>query len=266
MGTITGEQMVTLRVDGPVAELVLARADARNAINGEWVQQLDQAANALADGSDARALLIRADGPAFTVGGDLAHFNAHLDELPTELTRMITQFHGSLKTLAELDMPVVCAAHGSVAGGGLGLLWASDVVVLSEETKLTTAFARLGLSGDGGSSWYLPRLVGERKALELMYNATVLSAREAVDLGMANLALPHDQMLDAARGRAAQLAAGPTLAYGTMRRLIRGAYATSLSEGLGAEIGAMTRLGATQDVQRGIRAFSVGERPVFEGN
>jgi 2-(1,2-epoxy-1,2-dihydrophenyl)acetyl-CoA isomerase len=265
MGTTAHNELVTLDIDGDVAELVLARADAHNAINRDWVDALADAGSSLAAGTAARVLLIRADGPAFSVGGDLAHFNAHSEDLVPELSGMITQFHAALLTLAQLPIPVVCAAHGSVAGGALGLLWASDVVLLSEETKLTTAFAKLGLSGDGGSSWYLPRMVGERRALSLMFNATVLSAAQALDLGLADEVLPRDQLLDAARARAARLATGPTAALGTMRQLVRESLNRSLAEGLMAERDASARLGGTEDAHEGITAFSAGRRPVFRG-
>jgi len=258
--------MIELNVDEAVAELVLARVDARNAINRDWVDALGDATATLAGETGPRALLIRAEGPAFTVGGDLGHFQNHVNDLSVELRAMVSSFHESLRRIAELKIPVVCAAHGSVAGGGLGLLWASDVVFLAPETKLTTAFAKLGLSGDGGSSWYLPRLVGQRKALQLMFNATVLSAQEAVDLGLADAVVPAEQLQSLARARASELAAGPTLAYATMRRLIRGSSQRSLAEGLDAETAASTALGASGDAQRGVRAFAAGERPDFAGD
>jgi 2-(1,2-epoxy-1,2-dihydrophenyl)acetyl-CoA isomerase len=271
MATTAPTDLVSVSHDGDVAELVLARADAHNAINRDWVDALAAATGYLAGGvlteggTGVRALLIRAEGPAFTVGGDLAHFSAHSDDLVPELEGMIATFHAALATLAELPMPVVCAAHGSVAGGGLGLLWASDVVLLAADTKLTTAFARLGLSGDGGSSWYLPRLVGERRALSLLLNATVLSAEDALEMGLADAVVPGGELLAHARERARRLAAGPTLALATMRRLVREAAGRSLAEGLDAELAATARLGASEDFRRGIAAFSSGERPEFQG-
>src|SRR5262249_21114781 len=140
--------MMRVETDGALALLTLARADARNAIDPAWVTALGKAVSDCAGRDDVRGLLIRADGPAFTVGGDLAHFAAHIAELPAQLDAMIGAYHPTLQQLAELPFPVVCAAHGAVAGGGLGLLWAADVVVLADDVKLATGFARLGLSGD----------------------------------------------------------------------------------------------------------------------
>jgi 2-(1,2-epoxy-1,2-dihydrophenyl)acetyl-CoA isomerase len=160
-------------------------------------------------------------------------------------------------------VPIVCAAQGAVAGGGLGLLWASDVVLLSEDAKLTTAFAKLGLAGDGGSSWYLPRMLGERRALSLMLNATVLSADEALALGLADAVVAGATA--AGRTTAAELATGPTLALGTIRRLVRESSGRSLEEGLAAELDANALLGATADARAGILAFTAGQRPRFQG-
>jgi 2-(1,2-epoxy-1,2-dihydrophenyl)acetyl-CoA isomerase len=257
--------MITLRTADGVAELVLDAVEARNAINRDWVNALAAAVGDLADSSDVRALLIRAEGPAFSVGGDLAHFNLHLDELADELDLMVTSFHTSLLTIAQLPLPVVCAAQGAVAGGGLGLLWASDVVLVADNAKLTTAFAKLGLSGDGGSSWYLPRMVGERKALSLMLNATVLSALEATDLGLADAVVPAADLTSVARARAAELAGGPTLALGTIRRLVRESAHRTLAEGLDAELAASRRLGSSADARAGILAFAANQKPDFNG-
>ncbi len=176
---------------------------------------------------------------------------------------MVSSFHASLQLLAELPVPVVCAAQGAIAGGGLGLLWASDLVLLAEDAKLTTAFNRLGLSGDGGSSWYLPRMLGTRQALQLLLRGPALDARQALELGLAEQVVPGSELDSAARAAAAEFAAGPTRAYGEMRQNIRGAFARTLHEGLDAELASMRRTGATADARAGVEAFSVGERPAF---
>ena len=255
---------VELNVDGAVAEIVLARADARNAIDRAWAEELAERCDELRAGS-ARAVLIRADGPAFTVGGDLGHINGHRDDLADELQRMIDPFHRALRGLAELPVPVVAAAHGAVAGGGLGLLWCADVVLLAEGAKLATAFSRLGLSGDGGSTWYLPRLVGLRRAIELELQGRVLSADEAVEWGLASRVVPAAALHDEARLVARTLAAGPTHAYAEMRRLLRSAFDRDLGAGLDAELQAIQRCGRTADAQEGIAAFLAQRAPGFAG-
>ncbi|MHB8692143.1 MAG: enoyl-CoA hydratase/isomerase family protein [Solirubrobacteraceae bacterium] len=251
--------------DDGVAQIVLARVDARNAIDLDWVHGLSAAASACASNDQLRAVLITADGPAFTVGGDLAYLRDKRESLAPELDRMITPFHDALRTIAELPAPVVCAAHGAVAGGGLGLLWCSDVVLLAEGCKLATGFSRLGLSGDGGSSWYLPRLIGLRRAVELLIEGRALDAHEAVEWGLATRVLAASALGDEALSVARQLAAGPTRAYAEMRELLRGSFERHLGEGLDAEGAAMQRCAGTADAVEGIGAFIEHRAPRFEG-
>ena len=257
--------MIDLTIEGGVAELVLARADARNAIDLAWAQGLDAAAARCAAADGLRCVLIRADGSAFTVGGDLGYLEARLDDLPGELNRMITPFHRALHALARLPVPVVAAARGAVAGGGLGLLWCADIVLLAEGTKLATGFPHLGLSGDGGSTWYLPRLIGLRRAIELQMEGRVLSAEEAVEWGLANRVTAPDALDPEARAIAGRLAAGPTRAYGEMRGLLRASFDRDLPAGFDAEQDAMQRCGHTADALEGISAFIARRAPGFEG-
>jgi 2-(1,2-epoxy-1,2-dihydrophenyl)acetyl-CoA isomerase len=219
----------------------------------------------LAQRDGVRAVLVRADGPAFSVGGDLHHFAGRLDELPAELKAMIRGFHLTLRRLAELPMPVVCAAHGAIAGGGLGLLWASDLVLLADDVTLTAAFARLGLSGDGGSSWYLPRLVGLRRALQLMLGGRSLSAAAALEWGLADRVVPAAELPQEAAEAVRALADGPTVALGEIRRLVRAAGERDLTAGLDAELAAIIRCGATADAREGIRSFLDRRPPAFSG-
>jgi 2-(1,2-epoxy-1,2-dihydrophenyl)acetyl-CoA isomerase len=255
---------IELNVDRAVAEIVLARADASNAIDRTWAEELATRC-AEVDATSVRAVLIRADGPAFTVGGDLDHIGGHLDDLSDELHRMIDPFHRALQGLAGLPMPVVAAAHGAVAGGGLGLLWCADIVLLAEGTKLATGFSRLGLSGDGGSSWYLPRLVGLRRAIELHVQGRVLSAEEAVEWGLASRVVPLAALHDEARLVARNLGDGPTQTYAEMRRLLRGAFDRDLGAGLDAELQAIQACARTADAKEGIAAFLAHREPGFTG-
>src|SRR5207302_6516795 len=117
----------------------------------------------------------------FSVGGDLHHFAGALERLPEELDTLIASYHVTLARLAALPVPVVCAVRGGAAGGGLGLLWCADVVIAAADLRLASGFAQLALSGDGGSTWHLPRLVGMRRAMEFTLGGRVLSAEEALE-------------------------------------------------------------------------------------
>jgi 2-(1,2-epoxy-1,2-dihydrophenyl)acetyl-CoA isomerase len=197
------------------------------------------------------------------VGGDLAYMADRLEDLPEALEGLIEPFHRALLGLAELPVPVVCAAQGAVAGGGLGLLWASDVVLLAHGTKLATGFAAIGLSGDGGCMWYLPRLIGMRRAMQLQMGNRVLSAEEAVEWGLADRAVAPEDLLAEAEAAAQELAAGPTAALAEMRRLIRRSFDVDLAAGLDAERAGMVRTGGTPDAREGIGAFVARRAPRF---
>jgi 2-(1,2-epoxy-1,2-dihydrophenyl)acetyl-CoA isomerase len=254
-----------LQVTGGVARLRMTQPERRNAIDPLWVTGLDAALAAVeADGS-ARALLISADGPSFSVGGDMRHFLAETDRMADELADMIGGYHPALARLAALPLPVVCAVNGAAAGGGLGLVWCADVAIAAEDAKFATGFAALGLSGDGASTWFLPRLVGLRRARELILHNRVLSASEALAWGLINRVVPAAELEQVAAETAAELAAGPTVAYGEMRRLLWRSFSVDLDDQLRAELAAIVRCGATDDAREGVAAFNERRPPKFTG-
>ncbi len=255
---------ITLEVADGVARIRQVCGERLNAIDPAWVADLERAVAGCCKES-VRVVHISADGPSFTVGGDLDHFAANRDRLPDALHEMIEPFHRALARLGELPVPVVCEAQGAIAGGGLGLLWSSDIVILSRDAKLSTAFSRLGLSGDGGSSWALPRLVGLRRALQLTIGGRVLSATEAVDWGLADEAVPRDQLEERAQAHVARLRDGPTVAYGHIRRLIRAAGTTTWSAQLVDELEAIVECGRTDDAREGIVSFTEKREARFDG-
>jgi 2-(1,2-epoxy-1,2-dihydrophenyl)acetyl-CoA isomerase len=152
-----------------------------------------------------------------------------------------------------------------VAGGGLGLLWVADVVLAAADLKIVTAFAKLGLSGDGGSSWALPRLVGLRRASQLMLGGRVLGAEDARAWGLVDQVVEPANLRIEAEAAAREYADGPTVAYGQMRRLLRGAYHMTWAEQLAAEEAAMVSCGGTDDSREGATALAERRAPKFQG-
>ncbi len=242
--------------DDGLAILTLERADARNAIDPEMVESLARATKAVAAHRDARALLIRAEGPAFSVGGDLGHLGARADRLREELEPMVSLYHESLHRLAELPMPVVCAAKGAVAGGALGLLWVADISIVADDTKLAAGFLALGLSGDGGSSWWLPRLIGLQRARELLLQGRVISGDEAAGWGLVTRSVSPDRVDDDAKAAARTLAALPPTAYAETRSLLAKSLERTLGEGLAAEHQAMLRTATTDEARERVAGFA----------
>ena len=213
-----------------------------------------------------RAVLLCGAGRSLSTGGDLAMFAAlEQGELPGRLRQMIDLYHLALDRLTRIDAPVVCAVRGAAAGGGLGLLHAADVVIAAEDSKFALGYAALGLSSDGGNTWFLPRLVGLRRAQQLMLLNRVLTASEALDWGLVTELAPAAEVEKRARQLAAQLAAGPTLAFGRMKRLLRDSWTNDLSGQLSAETTQMAEAGASDDAAEGIAAFMAKRRPAFYG-
>lgn len=253
-------------VDG-VATLSIARPDARNAIDQRLADELLVAAVRIAADTSVRAVLIRGDGPDLTVGGDISYFIEHGgDDLGATLRQMVTPFHLAFQVLATLDAPIVTVAQGSVAGGGLGFVYAADIVVAAADARFVTAFAAIGLSGDGGGTWHLPRRIGPARAARTYLLNEPITADQALDWGLVSEVLP---VADAhARGEelAARLAAGPTRAFAQMRALLRESWDRSLPDQLHAEIEALAVSARTHDASGAIAAFAAKQRPTFRGD
>jgi 2-(1,2-epoxy-1,2-dihydrophenyl)acetyl-CoA isomerase len=260
------EPRVSFSVSDGVGRLQLVRPEGHNGIDMAWVRALEQAVAACERAAgEARAVLIAADGASFTVGGDMVHFAGEVDRLADELRDMIWPFHDCLARIAELPVPVVCAVQGPAAGGGLGLLWASDIVIAAEDLKIATGFAALGLSGDGGSSWYLPRLVGLRRAQEIFLENRIVTAAQALEWGLVTRVVPLAELAGEAASAVRRLADGPTLALARMRALLRESSEATLREQLAAELASIVRCGESEDAAAAVRAFAAHERPAFRG-
>jgi 2-(1,2-epoxy-1,2-dihydrophenyl)acetyl-CoA isomerase len=258
---------VTFRLaDGGLGILQLSRPAARNAIDADFVADLAAAVQQCAAEAALRALLIRADGPAFTVGGDVTMLAATSPgDLPATLRQLTTSYHSALRILDGLAVPVVAAVQGAVAGGGFGLMHVADIVLAAEGTRFATGFAALGLSGDGGSTWFLPRLIGTRRAAELYLEQRVLDAAEALDWGLISRVIPAAELAAEAERTASRLAAGPTRALGEIRALLRRSPQASLGDQLLAETEALSRTAATRDAAHGLASFIARTSPDFRG-
>lgn len=260
-------ETIALTVVDGVATLCVARPEVRNAIDQRLADDLLAAAVRVAGDPSVRAVLIAGDGPDLTVGGDIGYFTgaAATDGLATTLRRMTTPFHLAFEVLASLDVPIVTVAHGSVAGGGLGFVYAADLVVAADGTRFVTAFAALGLSGDGGGTWHLPRLVGPARAARAYLLNEPITADQALDWGMVAEVVPAAEARARGEELARRLAAGPTRAFARMRTLLRESWDRSLPDQLGAEIESLLACAATEDASGAIEAFLAKQRPTFLG-
>jgi 2-(1,2-epoxy-1,2-dihydrophenyl)acetyl-CoA isomerase len=254
---------IELSVEGRVATLTLTRPDAGNAINRSFVSHLHAHAEGLHDPKAVRVVVLRSTGRSFCVGGDLQYFSG-IDDIEPEILGLATDFHAGIYALRELDAPLVAGVQGAAAGGGLALACACDVVLAAESARFTMAYTGAGLSPDGGSSWFLPRIVGWRLATELILTNRVLSATEAAAVGLVTTVVP-DQALEAeVDATAARLGAGPTRAFASVKRLLRASATASLQEQLEAEGREVAANAARRDGREGVSAFLARRAPVFE--
>jgi len=260
-------RVVRYQVDQGVATIQLNRPEAGNAIDLTLVEDFYEAVFRAGDDPAVRAVLLGGAGRSLSAGGDLAMLaGLEKGELPGRLRQMIDLYHLALDRLTRIDAPVVCAVRGAAAGGGLGLLHVADVVIAAEDSKFALGYAALGLPSDGGNTWFLPRLVGLRRAQQLMLLNRRITAPEALDWGLVTEIVPAAEVEQRALELAQQLAAGPTEAFGRMKRLLRDSWTTDLPGQLSAETTQMSEAGASDDAAEGIAAFVAKRTPTFHGS
>ena len=256
---------ITYEVDGGVAKLTLDRPDAGNAVDLALARELSDATIACSEDASVRAVLLTGNGRNFCVGGDLKAFSAVGDRLAAHLREVTTYLHAAVARLAQLDAPGVVAARGSAAGAGMSLACGGDLVVVGPSTRFVLAYTRIGLSPDGGGSWYLPRLVGLRRSLDLALTNRPVTGEEAVAWGLATTFVEDDDAIaDEATRLATELAAGPTSAFGAAKRLLRSSADTTLETQLEREAAALSA-NASVDGREGRNAFLEKRPPQFSG-
>ena len=251
--------------DGAVAVILLNRPQAFNAIDGEMMAGLKEAAEACARDESVRAVVLRGEGPAFCAGGDVPLFHRHLDELPDLIVRWGRELHFAILALRRMDKPVLAAVHGAVAGAGMSLMCAADLAIAADDARFTLAYANIGASPDGGSTHFLARLVGQRKALELAMLPDRFDAQTAKSIGLVNWVVPAGEFEQRATEIAQRLAAGPTRAHAEAKRLLNGSLETTIETQMERELAAFSRCARTEDLREGITAFVEKRKPEFRG-
>ncbi len=253
-------------VDG-VATVTLNRPKTMNSLDLATKVALLEAVRAVADDPDVRCVVLTGTGRAFCVGQDLKeHIKTLNGPGPSSLfTTVAEHYNPIVHTLATMPKPVIAAVNGVAAGAGASLAMACDLRVVADTAGFNTAFVGVALSCDTGASYTLQRLVGPAKALELLYAPRTVPADEALALGLASSVVPSDQLEDAVRALATRLAAGPTVAFASIRASVAYAAAHTLEESLDFEEKMMTRTGATADHATAVAAFIAKQQPDFQG-
>ena len=261
--TTTSFSTIALEVREGVAEITLNRPEAANVLNAEMGRELHDAV-LRCDAHDAvRAVLITGSGRFFCAGGDLKSFAAQGDDLPRHLKQVTADFHAAVSRLNRMDAPVVMAINGVAAGAGFSFALAGDLAIAAESARFTMAYTRAGLTPDGSSTYFLPRLVGLRRAKELTLTNRTLSAQEALAWGIVNQVVADAELIATARALAADLAGGATLALGAAKRLLDDGLNSTLETAMEDEAQAISAMARTEDGRGGIRAFLEKRLPEF---
>ncbi|WP_037568533.1 enoyl-CoA hydratase/isomerase family protein [Phaeacidiphilus oryzae] len=251
-----------LRQDGLV-RITLTRPEAGNAIGLETARGLLDAARACVR-EPVRAVLLTAEGRSFCVGGDLREFARYQGpELERHLIEVTDALHKALRLLAALDAPLVAAVQGAVAGAGIGLAAAADLTLAAEDATFTAAYTAIGYSPDAGVSWFLPRLLGPKRALELLLTNRRLSAAEAAGLGLVSRTVPVGELSAEAERTAEALRGGPTAAFGATRRLVAAGLDSELGPHLDREARALAVAASGREGREGVAAFLGKRAPRF---
>jgi 2-(1,2-epoxy-1,2-dihydrophenyl)acetyl-CoA isomerase len=248
-----------------VATITLNRPAARNALTTEAKESLLAAIRRCAAEAQVRAVIVTGAGQAFCAGQDLRE---HADQLSDRgLGDTVRQHYNPIITgIMSMPKPVVAALNGVAAGAGASLAFACDFRIAARSASLLMAFSRVGLSADSGASWTLPRLVGQARAAELLMLADPVSADQALAMGLVSAVVPDDELPAAAADLAGRLAAGPTAAYGAIKRALAFGATHGLADSLEEEARLQERLGRTADHRAATEAFLRKEQPVFEGH
>jgi len=257
----------TIRYDvkDAVATITLSRPEAYNALNLALGRDLFHATLEADEDRAVRCIVVTGAGKAFCAGGDVKDFHDSADRGGILIKELTTYLHGTVSRLARAAKPVIMAVNGIAAGGGMSLALAGDLVVAAESARFTMAYARIAASPDGSSSYFLPRMIGLRRALELHYTNRVLSAREAMDWGLVNRVHPDADFPSAIATLAKELATGPTLAFGRAKLLFHQSTQESLETQMELEAQAIAASGHTEDFRHGVAAFAKKQAPTFHG-
>lgn len=259
-------ERIRFEQEAGVAEITFDRPDAANAMDRQSMYELMHAAIRCDEEASIRAVVVTGAGDRFfSAGGDLAGFRQAGPEAGTLLKEMTTYFHAALSRFARMDAPLVAAVNGAAAGAGFSLVTGCDLVIAGENARFVSGYTASGLTPDGSSTFFLPRIVGVRRASELMLTNRPLSAIEAMEWGIVNQVVAPEEVLPRAREIARQLADGPTLAFGSVKRLLQAGLGGNLESQMELEARSIARMSHTADGIEGIDAFFERRAPRFEG-
>lgn len=258
-------ETIEFEVRDRAAWIRLNRPEVFNALNPKMAEELSEAAIRCDEDAGIRCAVLTGNGKAFFAGGDLAAFHAAGDGMSVMMKQMTVDLHGAISRLVRMDAPFIAAVNGVAAGAGFSMMLTADFAIAARSAKFTMAYTRAGLSPDGGSTYFLARLVGLRRAQELALTNRTLSAEEALDWGIVNKVVDDAALLGEVEALAKDLANGPTKAFGAATRLLREGMDNSLETQMELEARSIAEMGRSADGREGIAAFLGKRKANFTG-
>ena len=265
----TGTEDFLARVEGRVAILTMNRPERRNALSGAMLDGMAKAFDECERNTDIGCVILTGSGRGFCAGGDIKGMGQSKGSGPktpdeaVHLQRLSEK--ATVGRIYRMPKPVLAALPGAAAGAGMGLCMACDLRMASENAVMTTAFTKVGFSGDYGLPYLLSQQVGRAKALELFYLSDKLDMKRCLELGLVNWVVPEDELEKRALEVATQLASGPSVAYRYVKENINAAFEQNLDEHIDNEVMRHIRAGGTEDHREAVQAFMEKRTPVFKG-
>lgn len=259
------ENPVVLERVGAIARIRFNRASVLNALDTASAEALLDASRAVAADATVRVVVISGAGRAFMAGGDVSEFAGEVAERSRRIDGLIGKLHEAIEVLTTLRSPVVASVHGAVAGAGVSITLAADLAIAADDAVFNLAYAKLGASPDGSSSWSLPRVVGVRKAIEIAMLSENIRADEALTLGLVNRVVAAADLEKETEALASRLASGPTFAYGRIKHLMRTSHERTLHDQLDEERRSFLACNGTADFNAGVSAFLNKKPATFGG-
>ncbi len=257
-------QTITYAVDGAVATITLNRPERRNALTSEMLSELYRAFSQAGGDPAVRAIVLTGAGVTFCSGQDLSIFTGNVKGEAVRQA-IVTYYEPLILRMVSLEKPIVGAINGGAAGAGASLALACDLRVMADDGYILQAFSNIGLVPDAGSTWFMARLVGYSRALQLCIEAERIPAPRCLELGLCNKVAPAADLLAAAQAWAGQLAQRPTLAVGWTKQALAAAATQSLQMSIHQEAELQALAIESKDHGEGVAAFLQKRAPVFKG-
>lgn len=255
---------IELEKKGFVATICLNRPETLNALDGDLLSEIEQTITEINKDNSVRAVIITGKGRAFSAGADLKHVKGLIGH-HKQLLDFLKLVHRVMNALESCPKPIIAAVNGFALAGGLEIVQACDIVIAAEDARLGDQHTNYGLVPGGGGTQRLPRLIGIRKAKELLFTGDWISAAEAQKAGLVNQVVPADRLMETAMELAARIAEKSPLAIAMIKNLVNKGMQTDLATALELELNTMVWHFDTEDVAEGIEAFEKKRKPIFKG-